>query len=208
MFVTSKYLAPESSERRPSHDVKQQELRQYWTILLLTPSGFFKAPEAGQKDSVWMEIGRHRFKRIAELTSIVYALRAVVEGWGKLYQHIEDLLHEKDFMDPEAYVQLLFDDENFSQSRLYFWVIGCLNEFDISIEDNIKQWTLFREARVTPFLGKDPKDTSQDEGSSSNTGEVKMVYQKQLREARVTLFLGKTRKTRPRMKAHLLTLVK
>jgi hypothetical protein len=56
-------------------------------------------------------------------------------------------------MDPEAYVKLLFDDGNFSRSRLYFWVIGCLNEFDISIE-HIKQCTLFREARVRQFLGK------------------------------------------------------
>lgn len=40
-------------------------------------------------------------------------------------------------MDPDAYVTLLFDDDRFSRSRLYFWIIGCLNEFLISIEDNM-----------------------------------------------------------------------
>jgi hypothetical protein len=164
MFATSKDLknAPE-----------QQELEHYWTILLLTPSAFFEAPLRGQIDLVWTEIGKHRSKRIAELTSIVHALRVVVKRWAELYQHIEGLLRE-DFMDPEAYVKLLFDNENFSQSELYFWVIGCLNEFDISIEDNIKQWTLFREARVTPFLEEGLRCTSQDEGSSSSTGQKKM----------------------------------
>jgi hypothetical protein len=55
-------------------------------------------------------------------------------------------------MNPKDYVKLLFDDEIFSWSRLYFWVIGCLNEFDISIGDNIKQWKLFQQACVSPRL--------------------------------------------------------
>ncbi|KAI2636672.1 hypothetical protein GGS21DRAFT_489429 [Xylaria nigripes] len=43
---------------------------------------------------------------------------------------------------------LLFDDENFSISRLYFRVIDCLNELIISIADNIKQRELYRQARL------------------------------------------------------------
>jgi hypothetical protein len=73
-----------------------------------------------------------------------------VKRWADLYQHIEGLLQE-DFMSPKDYVKLLTDDD-LSQSRLYFWIIGCLNEFDVSIGDNIKQWGLFQEARVEPFL--------------------------------------------------------
>jgi hypothetical protein len=55
-------------------------------------------------------------------------------------------------MEPRIYVKLIFDDESFTRSKLYFWVIGCLNEFLVSIEDNIKQWKLFRETRVTLLL--------------------------------------------------------
>ncbi|KAF7948502.1 uncharacterized protein EAE97_003913 [Botrytis byssoidea] len=112
----------------------------------------------------------------AELTSILYAMRLVVKRWEELYQHIEGLLHE-DFMDPATYVELLFDDENFSQSRLYFWVTGCVNEFQISIEDNIKQWTLFREARVESYLGRNQVDVSRNNDSSSTSSKMKMGKQ-------------------------------
>jgi hypothetical protein len=199
MFTTSKDLksAPKSPGLRPSHDAKQQKL-EHWTILLLTPSSFFKAPRQDRKiDLVWTEIRKPQFKPVAELASIMHALRAVMKRWADLYQHIKGLLHEN-FMNPKVYVELLFDDDKFSQSKLYFWVIRCLNEFDISIEDNIKQWTLFREERVTPFLletedtfhgeglfsntGKkkmeDSEDTSHGEGPSFNTGVKKMDYQK------------------------------
>jgi hypothetical protein len=37
-------------------------------------------------------------------------------------------------------VKLLFDDENFTRSRKYFWAIGCLNEIELTIADNIEQW--------------------------------------------------------------------
>jgi hypothetical protein len=57
-------------------------------------------------------------------------------------------LLSEDFMDPEEYVKLLFDNDTFSRSKLYFWMIGCLNDFIISIEDNITQWQLLRKARM------------------------------------------------------------
>ena len=177
MFATSKDLksAPESG--------RQQTLDCHcWTILLLTPPDFFAKPpqDSREPDIVWKEVGKHLHKPIAELTCIVHALRGVADRWTILYQYIGNLLSE-DFMNPEAYVKLLFDDETFSQSRLYFWVIGCLNEFDISIEDNIKQWTLFREARVTPFLEKDLGDTSQNGDSSPAPDAEKIECQKQFR---------------------------
>ncbi|KAH6869568.1 hypothetical protein B0T10DRAFT_418339 [Thelonectria olida] len=66
-------------------------------------------------------------------------------------------------MNPKTYTTLLFDDETFSRSRLYFWILGCLNEFNISIEDNIKQWKLFRQARISRVL--DPSSKSSSESS-------------------------------------------
>ncbi|KAM0168178.1 hypothetical protein ACHAPF_011254 [Botrytis cinerea] len=163
MFTTSEDL---KNVPKSSSDAQQQELEPCWTILLLTPSDFFENPQRVlvESDLGWKEVGKHRCRLTAELTSIFHALRVVVNRWENLYQHIEGLLH-KDFMDPKAYVNLLFDDENFSESRLYFWIIGCLNEFDISIEDNIKQWMLFREARVDPHLEKDQGDNTPGEGN-------------------------------------------
>jgi hypothetical protein len=125
----------------------------YWTILQLSPSGFFPEPPHGEEESdiYWMAIGKQQDKQIAELAYVVDALGIVEKRWRELNDYIAELLTE-DFMDPKTYVKLLFDDETFTRSRRYFWVIGCLNEFDVSIGDNIKQWELFREARVTPLL--------------------------------------------------------
>lgn len=90
---------------------------------------------------------------ITEVKIIIAAMRKIGDRWGDLIEYIGSLLVE-DFMDPKSYAMLLFDDETFSRSRLYFWIIGCLSEFDVSIEDNIKQWKLFRQARIDPEVEK------------------------------------------------------
>ncbi|TEY54959.1 hypothetical protein BOTCAL_0234g00140 [Botryotinia calthae] len=181
-----------SSESKQLHtlpksfnNTRKEETEPCWTLLLLTPSEFFQPLRELDEDSLWesdldwREIGIQRCMLTAELTSILYAMRLVVKRWEGLYRHIEDLLHE-DFMDPATYVELLFDDENFSQSRLYFWVIGCVNEFQIAIEDNIKQWTLFREARVKSNLGNKQGNMSQDNDPSLTSNEMKMCKQKKI----------------------------
>jgi hypothetical protein len=128
----------------------------YWTILLLSPSGFFPKPLQGQGEGGldWRATGKQNMQT-AELAYVVDALRVVEKRWRELNEYIAKLLLEN-FMDPKAYVKLLTDNEDFTQSKRYFWIIGCLNEFVVSIEDNIKQWELFREARVIPFLPAKP----------------------------------------------------
>ncbi|TGO08518.1 hypothetical protein BTUL_0205g00200 [Botrytis tulipae] len=181
-FRRSAFTMFTKSESR--NDSQEEESELCWTILLLTPSGFFQSHEfiddslKLSSDPDIRDIAIQRCMLTAELTSILYAMRLVVKRWEELYQHIEGLLHE-DFMDPATYVELLFDDENFSQSRLYFWVIGCVNEFQISIEDNIKQWTLFREARVESYLERNQVDVSRDD-SFSTSSEMKMGKQKKV----------------------------
>lgn len=128
-------------------------------ILLLSTSGFAVKLRESKLDM-----------KIPELPYIVCALGLVAVQWTELNDYIAGLLSE-DFMVPESYVKLLFDDATFSRSRLYFWIIGCLNEFDVSIADNIKQWDLFREASWTAFPpGQNSGDNSQetDPGHLSN----------------------------------------
>ncbi|KAK3355286.1 hypothetical protein B0H65DRAFT_416578 [Neurospora tetraspora] len=55
-------------------------------------------------------------------------------------------------MNPKDYCSLLFDDETFSRSRLYFWIIGFIIEVHPCIEDNITQWNLYQRARIQPLL--------------------------------------------------------
>ncbi|TQW02310.1 corA-like mg2+ transporter protein domain-containing protein [Cordyceps javanica] len=107
------------------------------------------AAEEGEIDT------RPTSRQTAELACIVYALRTIVKKWHEFDDYIGSLLTE-DFMDPAQYCQLLFDDAKFSRSRLYFWTLGCLNEFDVILEDSILQWKLYQLARVNPILYPSP----------------------------------------------------
>ncbi|GAB1201074.1 hypothetical protein APSETT444_010461 [Aspergillus pseudonomiae] len=141
---------------RQSHSPSNPEY--YWTMLVLSPPNFFPS-RPHDLGTDWKISGGQTSQQTAEISCIVYALREVEERWRQFNKHIESLLVEN-FMDPEAYTKLLFDDQTFSRSRLYFWIIGCLNEFDVSIDDNIKQCTLFRQARVHPRLDSILKSSS------------------------------------------------
>ena len=92
--------------------------------------------------------------------------------WRGFSEYIGSLIVE-DFMSPRTYSQLLFDDASFSRPKLYFWILGCLNEFDVVIEDNIKQWTLYRQARVDKLLNRfaEPTPASSSEKSPETSPE-------------------------------------
>ena len=109
-------------------------------------------PQATRNQKDWNAIGKQRDMQTAELACVVDALSVVEERWRELNEYMAKLLLSEDFMDPKAYAELLFDDETYTRSRGYFWIIGCLNEFDVSIRDNIKQWELFKQARVIPLV--------------------------------------------------------
>lgn len=171
MLATAKALTKGLESGKRSH---ADDLAPYWTMLVLSPSGFFEKPpepkpeptrdvweKAVTLETDWKTVRSQPIKISAEVACIVYALKEVVKRWTDLNEYISKLLME-DVMDPEVYVQLLFDDETFSRSRLYFWVIGCLNEFEVSIADNIKQWELYRLARVIPALATNSANLSVD----------------------------------------------
>lgn len=162
-YIGQTLATSERLKEEPASNQKEA-LEQDWTLLLLTPSGFFECPQHGRDQFIvdWKH-EKALSKQEAELTFIVHALKEVAKRWTNLHDDIAELLSE-DFMEPKTYVKLIFDDENFTRSRLYFWIIGCLTEFVVSIEDNIKQWKLFRKARVTPLLENPPK--SGDESQS------------------------------------------
>lgn len=123
----------------------------FFTVVLLAPKGFWSPPEETWSSQDASSILHNSSAEIAEVDVIRIALSRVVERWIELNTYLESLLAEK-FMVPEDYVKLLFDDENFTRSRKYFWAIGCLSEFITSITDNKAQWDLYRAARVDPIL--------------------------------------------------------
>jgi len=155
LFRQSAFTVIATSERLEGAPVSDQqgELDQHWTLLLLSPSGFFKKTEEKQEYRFITDWNWERVlsKQVAELTFICHALRKIVGRWFVLQNEIAGLMTE-DFTDPKAYVKVIFEDESLTHSKLYFLVIGCLNEFLATIDDNIKQLELYREARVPPSL--------------------------------------------------------
>jgi hypothetical protein len=128
-------------------------LHPLYTILLLVSDEFEGGkPTIGTPFLTRVEDAVMQHTRIlAELLCISYGLANIIRKWTSLDDYLQGLL-VVDFMEPKTYSKLLFDDESFGRSRKYFWAIGCLSEFDITIADNIKQWDMYREARIDPLL--------------------------------------------------------
>ena len=150
-----------------------------WTMLILSPTQFFTNPHPNDKSFTnphlndksiidWASVAREKTPYSAEFATILYALNAVEVRWRSLNEYIGSLLTE-DFMDPAAFTKLLFDDEDFSRSKLYFWAIGCLNEFEASIEDNILQLKLYRMARMAHLQGNQPEGGGTSSKSNTNS---------------------------------------
>ncbi|THV79366.1 hypothetical protein D6D27_08993 [Aureobasidium pullulans] len=65
-----------------------------------------------------------------------FALGEVVIDWERLLQHVESLVSVHTLIaDPEGHDRLLFDDERFSRSRMYFWMLSSLATFINMMED-------------------------------------------------------------------------
>jgi len=135
-----------SSER-----FRSQRFLPFYTVLLLVPDSFFTEND----DLMFRNVLYSHLKRStlleAELFFVLTGLSEVVKRWSSLDNYLSTLIVE-DFIEPKSYSKLLFDDENFSRSRKYFLLVGCLTEFDITISNNIQQWDLYFDARLKPLL--------------------------------------------------------
>ena len=83
---------------------------------------------------------------LAVLSLVTLSLEKVVDRWSELVFFLQALLEGDDaLLDPTRHDNLLFDSEDFSKSREYFWAINCLTEFEASVSANIEHWESFRE---------------------------------------------------------------
>jgi len=86
---------------------------------------------------------------IAPLESIIHALEGtllmvksrIVEDWTHISEYIEQFIVGQDtFLHEDQHDRLLFDDENFTRSRQYFWVITSTEEFIRIVDETIKHY--------------------------------------------------------------------
>lgn len=95
----------------------------------------------------------------AFLVLVGYALHIAAVEWQKMALYFDTLLGSKSINDehsallsPDKHDRLLFEDEGFSRSRKYFWVIDALTRFIEEIEEAQDAWERYRTHEVELFL--------------------------------------------------------
>ncbi|GFF98641.1 predicted protein [Aspergillus lentulus] len=107
-------------------------------------------PDPGFLETSWPE-GRYDGHMIP-VALILQALRDAADSWEQVANHLSSLVDDQGaIFDPDEHDRLLFDDNTFSRSRLYFWPIDRLGMFIPSISATMREWQNFWEARKHIF---------------------------------------------------------
>ena len=136
----------------------QESLRKpidYWTILILEPSSWHYNLE----NVLSTALADQSSMQVALLVLVGYALGIAVVEWNKMAFYFDTLMgdhkfsqNESTLLSPEEHDSLLFDDESFSRSRKYFWVVDALSVFIDSLTDSVLTWERYRDDFVVPVL--------------------------------------------------------
>ena len=95
----------------------------------------------------------------ALLVLVGFALRMAATEWQKMALYFDTLLSddlhkkaESTLLSPEKHDMLLFEDESFSRSRKYFWVVDAISIFIEKISEALNVWKHYRAHNIDPFL--------------------------------------------------------
>jgi hypothetical protein len=85
-------------------------------------------PMGSRGSEFLMEPLKSSFRMLVSITAEVMA--RLLREWTAISDYIETFVASKfTFLDEEQHDLLLFDDDTFSRSRQYFWVITTISEF-------------------------------------------------------------------------------
>ncbi|TIA58172.1 hypothetical protein D6C77_05706 [Aureobasidium pullulans] len=119
-------------EARYPEDENSATTTQRWACYVRTPSYLISLEDF---DKILHEPLLELPLTICIFTSI--ALENIVREWQSLLAYMERLVAvHTPIVNPEEHDQLLFDDEQFSRSRLYFWMLGSLATFIDMMEES------------------------------------------------------------------------
>lgn len=104
--------------------------------------------------------------QVAMLVLVGYALRTAAAEWQQMASYFDTLVGENllnqagsTLLSPEKHDLLLFEDESFSRSRKYFWIVEAATTFMEKITDSLYAWERYRAQEVDPYLRlRDLKD--------------------------------------------------
>ncbi|KAL9116881.1 MAG: hypothetical protein Q9187_006590, partial [Circinaria calcarea] len=136
-------------------DKTSREPDKYWTILLMDPVTWYNDLEDILKDALAEESSM----QVAMLVLVGYALRTAAAEWQQMASYFDTLVGENllnqaesTLLSPEKHDLLLFEDESFSRSRKYFWIVEAVTTFIDKISDSIHAWERYRAQEVDPYL--------------------------------------------------------
>ncbi|KAI5459652.1 hypothetical protein BGZ63DRAFT_255901 [Mariannaea sp. PMI_226] len=133
-----------------THPKWQREGTEFWTILLLAPPS--------NRDWKWDGIPLS----LAILEIIRQGLEEAANSWDEIFLDFSARMEgHYPILDPARHDDLLRDDDNFSRSREYFWLMNSLDTFKVEIQDSLDEWKYFWEARETLLRAcrsREPRD--------------------------------------------------
>ncbi|SPJ74961.1 uncharacterized protein FTOL_04692 [Fusarium torulosum] len=149
----------------------------FWTILIMKPPWGKADPVYPPKASLRNALPRGNVQYCSEdvmLDAIRRNVRRAAEDWSSVQVALSPIIdHGPLFLDPNQHDNLLFDDDTFSRSRRYFWVVSCLESFQAVIDDAIEEWEKFCAEWPDMMMGIDPaEESSTTETSQDMTRRV------------------------------------
>lgn len=81
-----------------------------------------------------------------EMTWVIFEVLEKFEFcWQQISDYLTSLIAENsNFLEGDEFLKLLFEDEPYTWSRTYFWILGCLRYFKNTLRDTKKHWEVFQ----------------------------------------------------------------
>lgn len=133
----------------------------HWTIVCLTPPGFWSSRSA-------YTVCEAPTLRAQSAVYVAKALTVVVSRWREVLGAVDTVAGGGGnvLQQPDHLQDILFDDDAFSTSKRYFWTINLIHDSLRLLDDSMKQWAHYRRWCVTPFK------------AGSETGRVEYWFRK------------------------------
>lgn len=117
----------------------------FFTCVFLGPPGWRESSYNPAKNAIGYML--HEIQAAARLIAI---------GWEAIMNHFKELLdQEATFLESDQFVKLLFEDDTYSRSRRYFWILGSLQDIETTMKDSVTHWLDFKKLVIDPFQGEE-----------------------------------------------------
>ncbi|KAM5352849.1 hypothetical protein ACJ41O_005571 [Fusarium nematophilum] len=139
------YIDNASDPQRPPLD------ETVWTMLVLSPDSQRLRSDSPCRSNIFM------------LGYIYDGLRQAADAWDAIRSSLTSVTDtEPPILDPRQHDDLLFDDDTFSRSRQYFWVVNSLESFKTLIDDAVEEWTRLQGCWPSILQGAEEGEISQE----------------------------------------------